>query len=148
MTIKLTARALKCTLILDPAELAALPDPIGSRVTIQISVAGNRTVTADIAAKSLRKARAVIAEHGADKVALIVQGKLFGDNAVTEAGLVAQLKGPPKGAGEPVDAAVGAKPVEGKVEKAPAGNVEPPGPQRLGLADLKAAAQKRKAQAA
>jgi ribosomal protein S3 len=51
-------------------------------------------VTADVAAKAIRKAKATIAEHGADGVALLVQGKLNGSNEVVEAGLVAQVKAP------------------------------------------------------
>jgi hypothetical protein len=61
-------------------------------VVLTIAVAG-RTVTADVAAKALRKAKATIAEHGVEQVALILQGKLDG-NAVLEAGLVAQPKTP------------------------------------------------------
>ncbi len=60
---------------------------------MRIQVDG-RTVTADIAAKSLRKAKAMIAEHGADNVATIVQGKLAAGDVVLEAGFVAQVKVP------------------------------------------------------
>jgi hypothetical protein len=56
--------------------LLRLPDPIGARVIVAISVVGNRTVTADIAPKAIRKAKAMIADHGGDQVALILQGKL------------------------------------------------------------------------
>ena len=91
-TMRLTARALKCTLTLDAKELV---DPGGAaRVSLQISVAGGRTVTADVASKSVRKCRAVIAEHGADNVALVLQGKLMDDGTVSEARLVAQVKTP------------------------------------------------------
>jgi hypothetical protein len=93
--IRLTARSLKCTLVLNAAELAAQADPVGTRVVLAVEV-GGRTLAADIAAKSLRKAKATIAEHGADHVALILQGKLDG-NAVMEAGLVAQPKTPKAG---------------------------------------------------
>jgi hypothetical protein len=88
--MRLTARAIKVTLVLDGKELADPGSP--TRVTLQI-VAGGRTVTADIAAKSVRKARALITEHGADQVAVLIQGKLDG-SVVAEAGLVAQLKTP------------------------------------------------------
>ncbi len=83
----LNARALKCTIVLDPAEIGGLQVPTTARVTLRIS-AGGRTYTADVATKSLRKAQASIA--GAD-CAVFIQGKLVGD-AITEAGLVAQAK--------------------------------------------------------
>ena len=41
-----------------------------------VSAADGREVEAQISAKSLRKVLATIAEHGADKVAVILQGKL------------------------------------------------------------------------
>jgi hypothetical protein len=44
---------------------------------LQIKVADSgRAVTADVAAKAIKKAKATIAEHGADQVALLIQGKL------------------------------------------------------------------------
>jgi hypothetical protein len=45
--IRLSARSLKCTLVLNAAELAAQADPVGARVVLAVEVAG-RTVTADI----------------------------------------------------------------------------------------------------
>jgi hypothetical protein len=88
----LNSRALKVTAVLDPAEVAALPDPTTARTMLRIQVAG-RIVTADVAAKAVRKAKATIAQHGPSEVAVIVQGKLVGDS-VLEAGLVAQVKVP------------------------------------------------------
>ena len=121
--MKLNARALKCTLVLDAAGLV---DPGAvARVNLQITVAGARTFSADVASKSVRKCLTVIAEHGADNVALVLQGKLEG-NVVSEAGLVAQVKTP--------------RPVT----TAPAPETVAPPPQRLGLADLRAAAQRRR----
>jgi hypothetical protein len=91
----LTTRALKCTVLLDPAELEgiALVDGI-PRVQLNIRVADGRTVAADIAAKAVRKAQAVIAEHGAAGVATFLQGKLGLGDVLLEAGLVAQPKAP------------------------------------------------------
>ena len=91
----LTTRALKCTVLLDPAELEslALVDGI-PRVQLTIHVADGRTVTADIAAKAVRKARAVIAEYGAAGVAALLQGKLGPGDVLLEAGLVAQPRAP------------------------------------------------------
>ena len=88
----LNSRALKVTAVLDPAEVAALPDPTTAGTVLRIQVAG-RTITVDVAAKALRKAKATIAQHGPSEVAVLVQGKLVGET-VLEAGLVAQVKGP------------------------------------------------------
>jgi hypothetical protein len=70
-----------------------MADPTTARVVLKIRVA-DRTISADIASKSLRKARAAIAEHGTDGVALILQGKLTSGDVLIEAGLVAQPKVP------------------------------------------------------
>jgi hypothetical protein len=91
----LTAKALKCVMVLDPAAVQAFRLPPGDiRTTISINV-GGRVVTADLASKSIRKCTAAITEHGADGVAVVLQGKLRHDNSLDEAGLVAQVKTPP-----------------------------------------------------
>jgi hypothetical protein len=103
-----------------------------------------RRLTADIATKSLRKAKAMIIEHGVDAVAAILQGKLEG-NSVVEAGLVVQPKlkpAPPEPVGSPKPA--GAVEVAKPAATSPAGSAGAPGAQRLGLGDLKAAALQRK----
>ena len=65
--MKLTAKAMKRVLILDPAELVKLPEPSGQRVVLAIQVAGlGKTFGVDVAAKAFRKAKATVAEHGAD----------------------------------------------------------------------------------
>ena len=93
----LNARALKVTVVLDPAEISRLPDPKTPRIELTIKVDG-RSVRCDVAAKALRKAKATIAEHGTDGVATIVQGKLGAGDVVLEAGLVAQVKVPKEAA--------------------------------------------------
>ena len=91
----LTAKALKVALVLDPAAIQAFRVPNGDiRTTIAINVAG-RTVTADLASKSIRKAAATIAEHGVNGVVCVLQGKLQADDTPAEAGLAAQIKTPP-----------------------------------------------------
>lgn len=92
-TINLTGRALKVAIALDPVEMAkvSLSDN-QARVDLRVA-AGNRLIRADVAAKAVRKAIAVIQEHGPDNVALILQGKLVADK-VEEAGVVAQQKTP------------------------------------------------------
>jgi hypothetical protein len=87
----LNARTLKCTIVLDPAEVAQLVAPDGQpRVVLAIRLP-DRRVTADLAAKSVRRALVTINEHGPDGVSVIVQGKLVGDT-ITEAGIMAQPK--------------------------------------------------------
>ena len=91
----LTTRGLKCTVLLDPAEVESLALVEGlPRVQLNIRTADGRTVIADIAAKSVRKVQATIAEHGTDGVAALLQGKLGKGDVLLEAGLVAQVKAP------------------------------------------------------
>jgi hypothetical protein len=86
----LTAMRLKVTTTLDAAELLAVPVPVGKpRVTLRIRLLPDRALTAEIAAKSLRRALRAIRETGADNVALVLQGRLSGDT-IAEAGLSAQ----------------------------------------------------------
>jgi hypothetical protein len=88
----LTAKNLKVTVVLTPAEVLALSAPDGSpRCVVRVNVAG-RTVVADLNAKSVRKAIATIRTAGVDGVACILQGKLNADDTLGEAGLAVQLK--------------------------------------------------------
>ena len=95
----LNARALKCTIVLDPAEVAQLVAPDGKPRTVIAIRLPDRRVSADLNAKSVRKAVAAISEHGPDGVAVIIQGKLVGDT-IAEAGIVAQPKVRPQAAAE------------------------------------------------
>lgn len=90
--LPLSAKSLKCTVVLDPAQLVGIMVPNGtSRVPFAINI-GSRAITGEFNAKSLRRAVAAIAEHGADAIAVVVQGKLAG-NQIEEAGIAAQVKG-------------------------------------------------------
>jgi hypothetical protein len=60
-------------------------------VTLRIRLP-DRTITAEIAAKSLRKAQTAIREAGADNIALVLQGQLIAGDVIAEAGLSAQPK--------------------------------------------------------
>jgi hypothetical protein len=91
----LNARALKCTIVLDPAEVAHIVASDGKPRTVIAIRLPDRRVSADLNAKSVRKAVAAIGEHGPDGVAVIIQGKLVGD-LITEAGIVAQPKVKPQ----------------------------------------------------
>ena len=102
--LTLSARALKITIPLDAMEVRTLPDP-GGQARCQLAVTcDGKVYTADIATKSLRKARATIAASGAENVFVMVHGKLRG-NEITECGLVAQVKTPKPSVA--VEAAVG-----------------------------------------
>jgi hypothetical protein len=92
--LKLTAKTLKATVLLDAAELAGLTVPNGAKsFPVSVSVAG-RTLTAELNPKTLRRCVATIAETGTDGVAVVLQGKLEGGVRLAEAGIVAQIKAP------------------------------------------------------
>jgi hypothetical protein len=92
--LTVTARAIKVTIPLAPAEVAALPASHGQeRVKLAIACEG-KLYSADIATKSLRKAKSTISASGAENVFAMVQGKLKGTEIV-ECGLVAQVKTKP-----------------------------------------------------
>jgi len=89
-----TAQRLKVTTTLNAAELLAIPAPEGRpRLTLRIRLP-DRTITAEIAAKSLRKAQTAIREADADNIALVLQGRFIAGDRVAEAGLSAQPKAP------------------------------------------------------
>ena len=90
---RLTARALKVTVPLDPAEVRALHIPDNqTRAQLAITCEG-KVYTANIATKALRKAKGTIAANRVENVFAMVQGKLKG-NEIVECGLVAQVKTP------------------------------------------------------
>ena len=90
----LSASRLKITTILNAAELLAINAPDGKpRITLRIRLP-ERTMTAEVAAKSLRKAQTAIRETGADNIALVLQGRLIAGDVIAEAGLSAQPKTP------------------------------------------------------
>jgi hypothetical protein len=88
----LTASRLKVTTTLDAAELAAVRAPNGKpRITLRIRLP-DRILTADIAAKSLRKAQTAIRDAWTDNVVPALQGHLVAGDVIAEAGLSAQIK--------------------------------------------------------
>jgi hypothetical protein len=98
----LTARSLKCTLVLDPVAVRDALAPLQTateRIQLAIAVDG-RTVRCDLAPKAVRRCFNAIETYGAEAVAVILQGKLQHDgkgDVLSEAGLLAQ----PKAAREP-----------------------------------------------
>jgi hypothetical protein len=88
VSLKLQAKAIKVSIVLDAAALVGVVVPNGQpRFPIIIGVAG-RTLKAELNAKSARKCCATIAEHGPDGVAVLLQGKLAGD-VIEDAGIAA-----------------------------------------------------------
>ena len=100
--LRLSAKALKATIVVDPALLAGLAVPNGQpRVAFTIDVSG-RAITGEFNAKSLRRVITAIAEHGAENVVVVAQGRLAGD-VLEEAGIVAQPKAAKVSEGQPAD---------------------------------------------
>ena len=92
----LTARSIKASLVLTPSEVLTIPAPDGKpRCSVRIAVAG-RIVTAELNAKSVRRAITNIREAGPDNVSCILQGRLDANNALLEAGITVQLKTKPE----------------------------------------------------
>jgi hypothetical protein len=81
----------KVAIILNPAELLDLAVRDGQSRILLIIVVGENRYTADLAAKSVRRAVTAIRENGADGVSVVLQGRLIG-TAITDAGLSAQPK--------------------------------------------------------
>jgi hypothetical protein len=96
----ISARSMKCALVLDAAEIANIIVPDGSSrfaLTVQLP---DRAVVADVATKSVRRAVAVIGEHGPDAFAVVLQGRLQRGDTLSEAGLSAMPKTPKPAAAE------------------------------------------------
>ena len=94
MSATVTARGpLKVVATLNAAELLDIEVPAGKPRFVLTILLPNGAVIADLAAKSVRRAIAMVREHGADNVAAIVQGRLSGGQ-IAEAGLSVQPKGP------------------------------------------------------
>ena len=92
-SVRMTARKLKVTMLLDPEPFTSLQlaDGAPSRTDLTIEV-GGRKVTANVATKALRKSVATVAEHGAEGSVLLLQGVLTAGDVVDETGLTAQPK--------------------------------------------------------
>jgi hypothetical protein len=92
-TTELAARAIKLTIVLDGAAVAAIAVPDGGRPRIVVTAAGRR-LTAELNPKTLRKTVATIREHGPDQVAVVLQGKLAAGDVIEEGAITAQVKTP------------------------------------------------------
>jgi hypothetical protein len=78
--LNLNARAIKITVPLDTAQIAALSDPGGqaSRCQLAITCEG-KVYIADVATKAVRKAKSTISANGVENVFAMIQGKLKGN---------------------------------------------------------------------
>jgi phage terminase large subunit-like protein len=89
--LQFTAKAIKATLVLNAAEVAAT-DVVGDTAFFTIAV-GDQKVTGKFNAKTFRRVVALVREHGADAVAVVAQGKLV-NGRLEEAGITGQLRTP------------------------------------------------------
>src|SRR5262249_50690923 len=92
--VRLAAKAVKASLVLDPAIVAEIERPDGAPAPPLVVAVDGRRLRAQVSAKGLRKVLAAIALHGPDSVVVILQGKLAEGDVLAEAGLVAQVKTP------------------------------------------------------
>ena len=94
LKLSTTARKLKVTAIVDATPFVALriiPDNAPPRTDLTIAIDG-RTITADLATRSVRKAVKTLTDNGRDNVVLVLQGVLTASSRIEEAGIVAQVK--------------------------------------------------------
>jgi hypothetical protein len=96
-SVKLSAKALKVTLLLDPVVVGKLELGSGAPAPPFVIAVAGRTIHAQVSAKSLRRVLGILAQYGPEKVVVLLQGKLAAGDVLAEPGLTAQVK-PPKGA--------------------------------------------------
>ena len=105
---KLTAKSLKATLVLDPAQITGIKIPDGiKQVPFSIVTEDGRTVIGTFAARSLRR---VAAAAAAGNVVIVVKGRLISGDVLAEAGIEAMPKTPKPPASEAQPAAPLSKP--------------------------------------
>jgi hypothetical protein len=66
-----------------------------AKIPMTIRLNGWR-LTAALAPKSVRRVLALLREHGAERIAILVQGRLSPDDEILEASLITQLRPMPK----------------------------------------------------
>jgi len=76
------------------AGLSISPPERKPRVRLRIRLP-DHTLTAEIAAKSLRKAQKAIREASANNIVLVLEGRLIAGDVIAEAGLGAQPRAHP-----------------------------------------------------
>ena len=90
--LDLTARSLKLTIVLDPAQLMAVTVPEGSGPLPFAVAVGGRRVTGQLNPRTLRRVLNTLVEHGPEKVAVVLQGRLETGVVLAEAGITAQVR--------------------------------------------------------
>lgn len=91
--LRLSAKSLKVTVVLDPAALVGITVPDGQPKFPISLAAGGHVLQADLNAKSLRRCIAAIGEAAPDGVAVVLQGRLEGE-VILDAGISAQPRAP------------------------------------------------------
>lgn len=92
VTVRTTAKALKVSLVLDATDFVGVNVPDGQpRTMIEVQV-DKRTVTADVASKSVRKAIATARAGGTANTTFVLSGTLGDTDVLLNAGLAATTK--------------------------------------------------------
>src|SRR5262245_4650928 len=79
--LSVTARVIKVTIPLDPAAIHTLPLPDQQRIELIVGCDGQR-YSASISTTSLRKAKNTIDTNGAEKVFVMLQGRVKGNEII------------------------------------------------------------------
>ena len=91
-----TVKALKVTVVLPPDQLPEAPEE--STLVLTVATPDGLRAIARLNAKSYRKTLAAIAQHGAENVAVLLQGQMTKPGIIDSAGLSAVPKKPKEGA--------------------------------------------------
>ncbi len=87
-----TVKTLKVTVVVPPDQLPDAPDE--STFVLTIATPDRLRATAQLNAKSYRKTLVAIAQHGAENVAVLVQGQMTKPGIIDSAGISAVPKKP------------------------------------------------------
>jgi hypothetical protein len=88
------AAGLDVVAVLDPAEVLALMVADGAvRVEVHVKMP-RRSLPADLAAPSVRRAIATVREHGLDRCLVTIRGRYDGGDQLTDCSISAQAKAP------------------------------------------------------
>lgn len=87
----ITVKAIKTAVVVSPGALLDIFCPEGglARTTLRLRTP-ERTLEVELASTSIRKAQAMITEHGPDACYEMIQGRLGASDRIVDAGLVVQ----------------------------------------------------------
>ena len=88
--MSVAVKAIKVTVVLAPQVLR--PAPAGADVVLEGTTEGGMAARARLNPKSYRKVLDAIREHGADHVAVILQGRMVKAGEIVDAGISAMVK--------------------------------------------------------